>query len=363
MTSELPFHLKYRPTSLDKLIGHEAVVGQLKGIIKSGKIPNALLIVGPSSAGKTTLARAFSCALNGVDNVKELQGAYQEINAADQRTIEDMRDLIRKSRFKSGFKRRVIVIDESQQLLSSAAAAAALLKPVEEPASGTLWIFCTMDPQKFGAGTGRAIANRCQQLVLEAPGEAELTKYGKRILKREGMKYALPVLDELVSRSNSEFRTLAQMLQACQQWAETNGGKNLQKNLPSILSTFQAADDDLAIEVMTSIYSVKYQPAVLALLDVQDHFRFVNSLLWCSQHMLNVAVLGGKRHPQVKHWARVNREVESRTRKLKLTLGQLAMVNEAMVNLKAESLNFQVDAVSLLSARIYRLVKSLKDNG
>lgn len=358
--NEQPFHLKYRPRSLEKIIGHEAAVSQLQGMVKSGKIPNALLISGPSSAGKTTLARAFACALNGVKDVKELQGSYQEVNAADQRTIDDMRELIRKSRFKSPHRRRVIVIDEAQQIVSNAAAAAILLKPVEEPASGTLWIFCTMDPQKFGSGTGKAIANRCQQLVIEAPDQDALTKYGRRIIKREGMDYAKSVLDELVGRCNSEFRTLAQMLQACQQWAEVNGGKKLKKNLPSVLSTFQAADDDLAIEVMTSIYAQQYKPAVRALLDVQDHFRFVNSLLWCSQHMLNAAVLAGKPHPHMKYWARVNREVQRRTTKLKLTLGQLAAVNEAMVNIKAESLNFQVDAVSLLSARIYRLIKDLQ---
>ena len=360
MSEQQPFHLKYRPTSLSKLIGHDAVVSQLQGMIKSGKIPNALLISGPSSAGKTTLARAFACALNEVSDVRELQGSYQEINAADQRTIDDMRELIRKSRFKSPHKRRVIVIDEAQQLVSNAAAAAIMLKPVEEPASGTLWIFCTMDPQKFGSGTGKAIANRCQQLVIEAPDQEALTKYGKRIIKNEDMAYAKPVLEELVERCNSEFRTLAQMLQACQQWAEVNKPEKLKKNLPSILSTFQAADDDLAIKVMTSIYSQQYKPAVLALLDVQDHFRFVNSLLWCSQHMLNAAVLEGKRHPQMKYWARVNKEVEKNTAKLKLTLGQLALVNEAMVNIKAESLNFQVDAVSLLSARIYRLIKGMQ---
>lgn len=358
--TEQPFHLKYRPKSLNKLIGHEAVVAQLNGIVKSGKVPNAMLLSGPSSAGKTTLARAFACAINGVSEVTDLQGSYQEINAADQRTIDDMRELVRKSRFKSPHKRRVIVVDEAQQLLSNASAAALLLKPVEEPASGTLWIFCTMDPQKFGSGNGRAIANRCQQFVLEAPSPKELHKYGMRILKKEKMKYAVSILDDLVERANSEFRTLAQMLQACQQWAETNEPKKLKKNLPTILSTFQAADDDLAIEVMTSIYSLQYAPAVRALLDVQDHFRFVNSLLWSAQHMLNVAVLDGKRHPQVKYWARVNKEVERRTAKLKLTLGQIAAVNEAMVNIKAESLNFQVDAVSLLSARIFRLIKEMK---
>lgn len=361
MSAELPFHLKYRPRNLDKLLGHDQVVDQLRGQIKTGKIPNALLFVGPSSAGKTTLARAFAAAVNDVSDVKELQGSYQEINAADQRTSDDVREIIRTSRFRPTHKRRIIVVDEAQQLLSNAVAAQILLKPLEEPASTTTWILCSMDPQKFQSGTGRAIANRCQQFVLDAPDPEILEKYGRRIIKREDMAYAKPILSELVSRCNSEFRTLAQMLQAVQQWVETNGSKRLKKELPSVLGVLDTSDDDVAIKVMVGIYAMQYKLVARSLLDVKDSFRFTNSLLWAAQHMLNIAVLGSERHPQVKHWARVNKEVQAQTRNLKLTLGQLAMVNEAMVNLRIEAQTFQVEAQSLMAARLYRLIMAMKE--
>ena len=37
------FHEKYRPATLDRVIGHEKVVTRLKGIIASEKYPSAML--------------------------------------------------------------------------------------------------------------------------------------------------------------------------------------------------------------------------------------------------------------------------------------------------------------------------------
>jgi len=60
---------KYRPKTLERVIGHEVVVTQLQGMIASKKLPKTLLFMGPSSAGKTTLGRAFSANLFGVDSL------------------------------------------------------------------------------------------------------------------------------------------------------------------------------------------------------------------------------------------------------------------------------------------------------
>ena len=36
------FHLKYRPKNLDEVIGHEVAVTRLRGMLKTGKLPNAM---------------------------------------------------------------------------------------------------------------------------------------------------------------------------------------------------------------------------------------------------------------------------------------------------------------------------------
>lgn len=362
------FHTKYRPLSLKRIIGHEDAVTRLQGMIKSKKIPNALLITGPTSAGKTTLARAFSCAVNGVNNIQELGGAFQEINAADQRGIDDVRNLIRTSKFRSQFNRRIILLDEAHQLVSNNAAVQTLLKPLEEPTPGTLWILCSMDPQKFTSGVGRAIANRCSQISLQPHTSSDLLKQAKRIMKGESMDYAETVLKTVVKQCNGEMRTLANLMQALANYVDglDKTPKALKsKDVATALSSAVPQDDRLAVEVLSAVYCGQYKTVVKSILDVQDGFRFVTTLLWGASHMLYTTALGGAKHPEIKHWALVNKELERSINALpkevksKLTLGVYAQVNEALVNMKGELLVHASEPKEFMAARLYRLIKQI----
>lgn len=120
----MPLHTQYRPKTLDKLIGHAEAVTRMKGIINSGKVPSAILLTGPTSVGKTTLARAFACDLSGRGEAFLNSPDYREINFSDTRGIDDIRELIKLTRFKpQTSKYRVIVGDECQGVLSTPAAA------------------------------------------------------------------------------------------------------------------------------------------------------------------------------------------------------------------------------------------------
>jgi DNA polymerase-3 subunit gamma/tau len=158
---EHSLHRKYRPKTLERVIGQEAAVTRLRGLIKTGKVPNAIAFFGPPSAGKTTLARCLAAAVN--EKPIEDQQDYKELNAATQRSIDDVRELERLSKFRPmGSKQRFILIDEAQQFMSNAAAAQGLLKPVEEPSVHTSWIFGSSEPEKFSSSNhGRALLSRC----------------------------------------------------------------------------------------------------------------------------------------------------------------------------------------------------------
>lgn len=361
MSEDNTFHTKYRPSNLTELIGHEVQVTRLKGMIKTGKIPGAMLFTGPSSVGKTTLARALATELNG-----SLTQDYKELNAADSRTIEDMRDLIKLSKFKPSGKKRIFVIDEAQQLLSNAVAAQAILKPMEDAGkTDTLWILCSMDPSKFGTGTGKAIANRCTQFVLEEHSNSDLLKQGMRIVKGERMTYVDKELMKTVVRaSNNEMRTLANLIQGVRDYYEGLDKKPkllTSEIISGVLSSTESNDDRLATEVITSVFKGEYAKVHKACLYIADEFMFVNKLVYGFKFLLDIAVLNGERHPKV-WWSNTNKAIVAGTKGLNITIGQLGAAMEAAVTLKSQVATSGISPESI-SIAMYRLILNIHKKG
>ena len=56
--------LKYRPVTLDDLVGQETVAKTIYNSIKLNKIPNAFLFHGIRGTGKTSIARIIAKGLN-----------------------------------------------------------------------------------------------------------------------------------------------------------------------------------------------------------------------------------------------------------------------------------------------------------
>lgn len=358
----MPFHTEYRPRTLDFIIGHTAIVTRLQGIVKSKKYPSAILFVGPSSAGKTTLARAFAADVNKIERI-ESHPDYFEMNAGADRSIEDIRNLIQTSKFKPRTNKRIIVIDEAQSLVSNAPAAAALLKTLEEPSKDTIWILCSMDPDRFKSGNGKAIANRCNQFVLEPHSDSDLLKQAVRIAKSEKMPYVMDeektLLKAIVRGSNGEMRTLANQMEATQQFYEglKDKPKKLDKaSINTILSSTETSDDKTAALVLAALYKGQYKVIHRALLDVNEGFMFVQKLLAMNGFLLASSVLDGARHR--KAWSTpAGYALQKQTKDV--TLGTLAATNAALVEVKSQAAAFAMSPEDLLSARLYRLIKEM----
>jgi len=112
--------------------------------LETGEVKHAYLFCGGAGTGKTTSARIFA------KEVNDGQGTPIEIDAASNNGVENVRDIIEDSKFKSLDSRyKVYIIDEVHML--STGAFNALLKTLEEPPAGTIFILCTTDPQKIPA--------------------------------------------------------------------------------------------------------------------------------------------------------------------------------------------------------------------
>ncbi len=202
-----PLHHKYRPTNFDELVGQDPITSTLKQALISNRIAPAYIFSGPRGTGKTSSARIFAKSLNCLKSEKattmpcgecELCKGISsgnaldviEIDAASNTGVENIRELIERSRFAPAKARwKVYVIDECHML--STAAFNALLKTLEEPPSQVVFILATTDPQRVLP----TILSRCMRFDFRRIALHDLESHLMSIAKKE----EISIMDEAIS--------------------------------------------------------------------------------------------------------------------------------------------------------------------
>jgi len=142
--------LSTRPKQLNQLVGQDAIINHLHGIQNSKRIPHTFIIDGPIGCGKTTLARILATFFeNGtLDDNGKSGSVVQEVNAADDNSVDFVRKLIEHSKYKPmTSKCKTVILDEAHQL--TVAAQNALLKETEDTSEYIYYIFCTSNIKKI----------------------------------------------------------------------------------------------------------------------------------------------------------------------------------------------------------------------
>lgn len=169
-----------RPLTEEELIAPSKVRAQIKQAL-TGKY-HAILIVGPTGCGKTTLARMIGNRLAGVPPGTKSASDYKEENVGADGGKDDIRKLVEASKFlpRTSKVKKVFVLDEIHKL--SGAAQDAFLKPLEEPAPHVVWICCTNEPERLKP----VMLGRCYVIRVDLADPLELGNYLLRVLKEEG---------------------------------------------------------------------------------------------------------------------------------------------------------------------------------
>lgn len=199
-----PLHTKYRPSKFEDVIGQDAAVKALRGIIKR-KSSRAFLLTGPTGTGKTTLARIAAIALGaGNDTIIEIDAATH--TGVDN--VRQIQDVLRYKPF-GDVEVRAIIVDEAHGL--SKQSWDALLKSIEEPPAHIVWFFCTTNPIKVPA----TIKSRCTAVTLKPVPLDALNDLLDDVCDAEQIDLPDDVLDTIAEMAGGSPRQMLVNLNLC----------------------------------------------------------------------------------------------------------------------------------------------------
>ena len=194
------FALKYRPKTLDEVVGQQHLLGEgapLRKLIEADALPH-LFLYGPPGCGKTTLARIIAT---------QLDRPFYEMNATTLK-IDDLRKIFKE--YANALQKPLIFIDEVHRLSKNQQE---VLLPFMENNAALVIGASTENPYY---SLTAAMRSRSHLFELEALKQKEMSAYLKNIIELEDIIVEEDAREYLIFSSGGDVRAMLNLLESAQ---------------------------------------------------------------------------------------------------------------------------------------------------
>lgn len=223
----MAFYNNYRPKTFSEILGQEQVTEILKKQAKTKSFHHAYLFFGSSGTGKTTTARILASSMNCLNgcgcegepcgtcqNCRTIEEGYnwdvREINGADFRGIDEIRDLIRRSYlYPVSGNKKVYIIDEAHALTQESFNC--LLKLLEEPPPYLVIILVTTNFDRIP----ETVTSRCSLYPFKRLKLKDIEGKLQLIAEREGIELDPKHTQFIAQSSGGNLRKAENLFEQC----------------------------------------------------------------------------------------------------------------------------------------------------
>ena len=251
----------WRPLTFGDVVGQEHITQTLTNAVQTKRVAHAYLFSGPRGTGKTTMARILAKAVNcldpsGVEPCNQCANCTSiingsmvdvlEIDAASHRGVDEIRQLRDRVRYISTeAEQKVYIIDEAHMLTTEAFNA--LLKVIEEPPAGIIFILATTEIHKIPA----TILSRCQSFSFVPITDEAIIGRLQQIAKKMAIETTVEALTAIARAAEGGLRDAIGIFEQ----AILVGGESI--NIDTVMLVLGSIPKDVALQLLMAICQAK----------------------------------------------------------------------------------------------------------